>query len=72
MLGKEREFSEGSTLISVTDLKGVIQYCNRDFIEMSGYSESELINANHNIIRHPDMPKAAFEDLWETIKADKP
>lgn len=69
---KEKTFAEGSSLISVTDLSGVIQYCNRDFIQISGYSEKELINQNHNIIRHPDMPKAAFKDLWATIKENKP
>jgi len=58
--------------VSITDLQGVIQYCNRDFIEVSGYSEQELLNQNHHIVRHPDMPPAAFEDMWSTIKADKP
>lgn len=72
MAGKEKTFEEGATLISVTDLQGVIQYCNRDFIDISGYSEEELINSNHSIVRHSDMPKAAFEDLWATIKDDKP
>lgn len=72
MNGKERTFSPISTLVSVTDLKGVIQYCNRDFVEISGYSEQELINSNHHIVRHGDMPKAAFADLWATIQADKP
>lgn len=72
MQGKERKFKQGSTLISITDLSGVIQYCNRDFVQISGYSEDELINANHHLVRHPDMPKAAFEDLWHTIKNDKP
>jgi aerotaxis receptor len=69
---KERKFSEKSTLISVTDVKGVIQYCNSDFIEISGFTEGELLNSHHNIVRHPDMPKAAFEDLWATIQKDKP
>ncbi|GGI73723.1 methyl-accepting chemotaxis protein [Shewanella gelidii] len=72
MSQKERVFSEGATLVSTTDLKGVIQYCNKDFIEISGYSEGELLNQNHSIVRHPDMPPAAFADLWSTIKADKP
>lgn len=69
---KEVTFSQRSNLVSITDLQGVIQYCNRDFIEVSGYSEAELLNQNHHIVRHPDMPPAAFEDLWNTIKADKP
>ncbi|WP_413283659.1 methyl-accepting chemotaxis protein [Vibrio sp. MA40-2] len=72
MTDKERTFGENATLISVTNLDGVIQYCNRDFIEISGYSEDELIGSHHNIVRHRDMPKAAFENLWSTVKADKP
>lgn len=72
MSSQERKFPENSTLISVTDLKGVIQYCNKDFIDISGYSENELINSNHNIVRHPDMPKAAFSDLWQTIQSNTP
>ncbi len=72
MQGKEQKFKEGSTLISITDLSGVIQYCNKDFVQISGYTEQELVNSNHHIVRHPDMPKAAFEDLWHTIKSDKP
>jgi hypothetical protein len=44
---------------------------NCEFIEISGFSEAELIRKNHNIIRHPDMPAAAFEDLWRTVKAGK-
>ncbi len=72
MSTKERKFGESATLVSVTDLNGDIQYCNRDFIDISGYTEEELIGAHHNIVRHEDMPKAAFEDLWSTIKSDKP
>jgi aerotaxis receptor len=72
MSNKERKFSKNATLVSLTDLSGVIQYCNRDFIQICGYSEDELIGANHNLVRHPDMPKAAFADLWKTVKADKP
>jgi PAS domain S-box-containing protein len=58
-------------LVSHTDLKGSITYCNQDFIYISGYEESELIGKNHNIVRHPDMPAAAFHDLWSTLKADR-
>ncbi len=72
MADKERKFGDNATLVSVTNLDGVIQYCNRDFIVISGYSEDELIGSNHNLVRHKDMPKAAFEDLWSTVKADKP
>ena len=58
---------EGSVIISQTDLKGVITYANKKFAEVSGYSVSELIGQPHNIIRHPDMPKAAFTRMWQTI-----
>ncbi|BEV08139.1 methyl-accepting chemotaxis protein [Methylophilus sp. DW102] len=69
---KEIELKEDASIVSKTDLKGAITYINREFIEISGFSEAELIGKNHNIIRHPDMPAAAFEDLWRTVKAGKP
>lgn len=72
MASTEKTFGEHATLVSITDLNGVIRYCNRDFIEISGYTEEELIGANHSIVRHPDMPKAAFADLWSTVKSDRP
>jgi PAS domain S-box-containing protein len=59
---------EGRAIVSETDLKGVITYANRKFCEISGYSKEELIGQPHNIIRHPDMPKKAFETMWNTIK----
>ena len=59
----------GDVIISQTDLKGVITFANRMFCDTSGYRASELIGQPHNIIRHPDMPKAAFEKMWETIKS---
>src|SRR5690606_5454155 len=59
-------------LISKTDTRGIITYANPAFIEISGYSHDELIGQPHNLIRHPDMPPAAFEDLWNTLKAGKP
>ena len=67
---QERTFNEGSHLISMTDLNGVIEYVNNDFIELSGFTKEELIGQNHNIIRHPDMPEAAFESLWSSVKTD--
>jgi PAS domain S-box-containing protein len=69
---KEIELADDSSIVSKTDLKGHIVYINRDFIDISGFEESELIGKNHNIIRHPDMPPAAFADLWNTVKAGKP
>jgi len=68
----EVEMNEGSTLVSTTDLKGRITEVNPDFIAMSGFSESELLGQSHNLVRHPDMPAAAFKDLWDTVKAGRP
>ena len=69
---KEIELIDTSSIVSKTDLKGHITYINRDFMEISGFVESELIGKNHNVIRHPDMPPEAFADLWNTVKAGKP
>ncbi|MBK1641648.1 chemotaxis protein [Chromatium okenii] len=59
-------------IVSSTDLKGIITSFNRDFVEISGFTSEELLGAPHNLIRHPDMPAAAFADLWRTVKAGKP
>jgi len=69
---KESEMKEGSILVSKTDLKGRLTYCNPDFIEISGFTEKELIGKNHNVVRHPDMPPEAFADLWKACKAGDP
>ncbi len=53
---REVELTEGETLVSKTDTNGVITYCNRAFQEISGFSESEILGKEHNIVRHPDMP----------------
>jgi len=63
----EEYIFEGSMIISQTDLKGNITFANRKFCEVSGYKLDELVGSNHNIIRHPDMPRAAFEKMWSTI-----
>jgi len=55
-------------IVSKTDLKGMITYGNEHFIKMSGYKESELLHAPHNILRHSDMPKIVFKLLWERIQ----
>jgi len=60
---------EGDFIVSMTDLKGRITYGNRIFIEFSGYTEDELLGSQHNIIRHPDMPRAVFQLLWSKIQA---
>jgi aerotaxis receptor len=59
-------------IVSKTDVKGQITYVNRAFIEISGFTESELIGQPHNIVRHPDMPSEAFDDMWQTLKAGHP
>jgi PAS domain S-box-containing protein len=69
--GDEVTFSEDLFIVSKTDTKGKITYGNETFIEISGYSEEELIGAPHNILRHPDMPKYVFKLLWERIQAGK-
>ncbi len=58
-----------SFLVSETDEKGIIKFANDDFCKVSGYSLEELIGNPHNMVRHPDMPKAAFKDLWTTVKS---
>ncbi len=63
----ERLMREGDFIVSKTDLKGRITYCNRIFIEFSGFTESELLGAPHNLIRHPDMPRGVFQLLWDTL-----
>lgn len=64
---QERVMREDDFIISKTDLKGRISYCNRIFIEFSGYAEHELLGAQHNIIRHPDMPRGVFKLLWDVV-----
>ncbi len=68
----EHTMQDGQVLVSKTDLKGRITYANRDFIAISGFSEAELLGKNHNIVRHPDMPAAAFQDLWDTMAKGDP
>lgn len=55
-------------IVSRTDLKGRITYVNETFAEISGYTEDELVGQTHNIVRHPDMPKAVFQDLWNELQ----
>ncbi|QYF95229.1 PAS domain-containing protein [Massilia sp. PAMC28688] len=68
---KEYVLGDTETVVSKTDLKGNITYVNADFVKISGFSEAELLGSPQNIVRHPDMPAAAFADFWETIKAGK-
>ena len=59
---------EGSVIISQTDLNGIITFVNRKFSKVTGYKVDEIIGQNHNITMHPDMPKAVFTKMWETIR----
>jgi aerotaxis receptor len=68
----EYDFPASQMLVSATDLKGRIQYCNPAFIAVSGFSREELIGQPHNLIRHPDMPAVAFADMWNTIREGRP
>ena len=65
-------FPAGQTLVSVTDTKGRITYCNPAFVQVSGYAAHELLGQPHNMVRHPDMPEEAFRDMWHTIQAGLP
>lgn len=70
-LGKEIKLSLESFLLSETDEKGIIRYANEEFCEVSGFKLDELVGKPHNIVRHKDMPKAAFKDLWDCVKQGK-
>lgn len=67
----ERVMRDDEIIVSKTDPKGRIAYGNEKFIEFSGYREDELLGAQHNIIRHPDMPRGVFELLWKTVADGK-
>jgi PAS domain S-box-containing protein len=67
-LNKEIVMQEGDLIVSKTDIKGRITYGNRAFNEYSGFSENELLGVQHNIVRHPDMPRAVFKLLWDKIQ----
>lgn len=69
---QEVTYSASATITSATDPAGRITYINKDFLKISGFSEPELLHENHNIVRHPDMPPAAFGDLWQTIQSGRP
>jgi len=71
MLKQYKEAIEKSNIISKTDVAGIITFVNDEFCKISGYSKEELIGANHNIVRHPDVDESTFKLLWETINAKK-
>ena len=66
-----KEASNFSSIVTKTDLKGIITYANDAFCEISGYSRAELIGKNHNIVRHPDNQKEIYDDIWKTISQDR-
>ena len=68
----EKDLPATYNILSTTNLKGTITYTNKDFTDISGFTTEELQGFNHNIVRHPDMPPAAFADLWSTLKSEKP
>lgn len=72
VVNEEVNFKSGVELISTTDKKGVITYANPEFCRIAGFSLDELVGQNHSIVRHPDMPAAAFKDLWENLKSGLP
>ena len=67
-MGKETILDEYAFLVSETDEKGIIKFANNDFCKIAEYSLDELMGKPHNMVRHKDMPKIAFKDLWETVK----
>lgn len=67
--GREVTLDENELIVSKTDKTGRITYCNKYFIDISGYSEKELIGAPHSILRHPDMPRCVFKLLWDKIES---
>lgn len=67
----EVPFPEGRLIVSRTDLNGLITHANDAFVEMSGYARDQLIGQPHHILRHPDMPKIAFQGLWDDLVAGK-
>jgi len=66
--GRESAFNADELIVSKTDLKGRITYCNDVFMRVAGYAEEELLGQPHSIIRHPDMPRSVFKLLWDTIE----
>ena len=68
----EVPFPKGHYIVSRTDLKGAITYVNETFVAISGFTREELIGKNHNMVRHPEMPTAAFKWLWDTVKQGRP
>lgn len=67
--GIERPYPDGKLIVSRTDLDGILTHVNDAFIEISGYDVDELVGKPQSILRHPDMPRAAYKDLWSTVQS---
>lgn len=70
-MSSEIKLDKKTMIVSETDSKGMIVYANEDFCKIAGFTKDELIGNPHNIVRHPDMPSAAFKDLWSTVQSGK-
>lgn len=70
-MSRETVLNEKAFLVSETDSRGNIIFANDEFCRVAEYTQDELLGKAHNIVRHPDMPKAAFADLWDSVKAGK-
>lgn len=70
-MNQEIKMPKDMIIVSETDEKGIIKFANADFHKIAEYSQDELLGKPHNTVRHPDMPKVAFKDLWETIQSGK-
>lgn len=71
ILNTEKKLSKNTMIVSETDAKGNITYANNDFCKIAGFTKDELIGQPHNILRHSDMPKSAFKELWEYVQNGK-
>lgn len=71
LTGVELTFTDDEVIVSRTDIKGRLTYCNRAFMRLAGYSEKDLLGKQHSIVRHPDMPRCIFKLLWDTISSGK-
>jgi aerotaxis receptor len=69
---REFDYPDQEMLVSTTDTRGLITHCNHAFVQVSGYAADELVGQPHNLLRHPDMPEAAFKDMWSTIGRGQP
>lgn len=69
---RDVDYADSCRIVSTTTSKGLIKYVNQDFIDISGFTEDEALGQAHNIVRHPDMPQAAFQSLWDTVATGKP